>query len=135
MKLLKIALGIFLVVVVVEFIGSHSQSGTASQAQVAAAGPTCGVADIAIDKLRGVTEDGGYARITGRLTNHCAVAIGPEVKITVYNKAGDILKVDDIWPASIKNIPANTEFPFKWLDHVDGFSRYTVNVIDVKTWN
>ena len=67
--------------------------------------------------------------------------VGSERHVDVLSPAdGTVVQIKDIddhdiWPASIKNIPANTEFPFEWIDHVDGFSRYTVNVIDVKTWN
>jgi hypothetical protein len=44
------------------------------------------------------------------------------------------IQVDDIWPASIKNIPANVKFPFEWLDNVEGFHKFDVSVIEVKNW-
>jgi HIRAN domain len=94
----------------------------------------CGVSDISVDKLHAHTEDTGFTRITGRLTNSCASAIGAQLKVTVYDKADEILNVDDIWPASINNIPARSEFPFEWVERVDGISRFTVSVIAVKSW-
>jgi hypothetical protein len=90
----------------------------------------CGVADIAVDKLR----DQGI-HVTGRLLNNCALAVGAQLKVTTYDKAGNILSVDDIWPASISNIPAHSVFPFEWqLTSARGVSTFTVDVTRVKTW-
>lgn len=95
----------------------------------------CGVSDIGIDGLRARPGEASDATIiTGRVMNNCRDAVGVQVKVTAYNQAGDILEVDDIWPASVKNIPGRSDFPFEWIDNVEGFSRFTVRVIDVKAW-
>lgn len=96
----------------------------------------CKLSDITIDKLRGVAEDGGFARITGRVVNHCASAVGVELKITFYGKDGDILKVDDgFWPASVHNIAAGQEYTFEAVeDRADGFRRFEVEVVGLNVW-
>lgn len=95
----------------------------------------CGISDIAIDKLRGTINDEGFARVTGRVVNNCASAVGVELKITFYGKDGEILKVEDgFWPASIHNIPAHHEYTFEDLDNVDGFKSYTVEVVGLNVW-
>lgn len=97
-------------------------------------GAPCSASDFAVDKLRARKEESGFTRFTGRLTNNCAQAVGAQVKLTAYNRAGDILYVQDFWPASINNIPARSEYPFDWLEKVDGLNSFTVTIIGVKTW-
>jgi hypothetical protein len=94
----------------------------------------CGSSDFSFDTLRAQPAGYGFTRITGRITNHCAEAMGAEIKITTYNRAGDILSDDTIWPAGITNIPANSEFPFEWLDTKEVFAKFTVTIISVKSW-
>ena len=94
----------------------------------------CKTSDIVVDKLRSDSSTKGYIKITGRLTSNCADDIGVQIKITTYSKADDIISSRDIWPASIKNIPAKSEWPFEWIDASAPVSRFTVNVIDVKAW-
>jgi maltose-binding protein MalE len=122
-----------------------STTSTASAAKPALAGEDwkipagsssgCDESKIAVDKLRARIEYSEYAHVTGRLINNCDQATGVQVKITVYGKSGDIVKVDDIWPASVKNIPPHSEYPFEWVDRIPEFDRFTVSVIDLKTWN
>jgi hypothetical protein len=93
----------------------------------------CTPSDIAVDKLNGRV-DGDYIYITGRLVNNCASATGVQIKVTIYNKAGDILAANDSWPASINNIPARSDFPFQQgMDRRPGFAKFDVRVIATKT--
>jgi hypothetical protein len=57
-----------------------------------------------------------------------------QIKITTYNRAGDILSDNDFWPVSLNNIPANSEFPFEWLHTKVVFAKFTVTIISVKSW-
>jgi len=94
----------------------------------------CQPSDIGVDKLKGRVER-DYIYIVGRLMNNCAQATGVQIKVTIYDKAGDILTVDDSWPASINNIPARSDFPFEtMIRRVHGFAKYDVRVIATKTW-
>lgn len=96
--------------------------------------PGCTVSDIGVDKLNARRQYENYIKITGRLTNNCAQATGVQVKVTSYDKAGNILGASDIWPASVSNIPGNSEYPFEWLDDLPGFARFEVSVIAVHPW-
>jgi hypothetical protein len=94
----------------------------------------CRPSDIAIDKIKGRV-DGDYIYITGRLVNNCATETGVQIKVTVFDKKGDILAVHDTWPASINNIPARSDFPFQdMMSRVQGFSSFDVRVIAAKEW-
>jgi len=94
----------------------------------------CTTSDFTFSELRAQSAGYGFTRITGRVSNHCAEAKGAQIKITTYNRAGDILSDDDIWPAGINNIPANTEFPFEWVDTKAVFAKFTVTIVSVKSW-
>jgi hypothetical protein len=110
---------------------SVTETGAAQEPVVQQPGNApCGVSSFAVDKLRA-----RGVHITGRLLNNCDLAAGAQVKITTYDKAGSILSVDDIWPASISNIPAHSTFPFEWLmTGASGVDTFTVAVTSVKTW-
>ncbi len=103
-------------------------------APIASAQP-CTPSDITIDKIKGRV-DGDYLYITGRLVNNCSAATGVQIKITIYDKSGDVLDVSDTWPASINNIPAKSDFPFRdMMRRVRGFSKFDVRVIATKAWH
>lgn len=94
----------------------------------------CKPSDIDIDKVRGRV-DGDYVYVAGRLVNNCASATGVQIKITVYNKAGDILTVRDLWPASINNIPPRSDFPFEiMVPRQAGFANFDTRVIGTRVW-
>lgn len=95
---------------------------------------SCTVSKIVVDKLKAQPKGYGYFRITGRLTNNCDQATGVQIKVTVYDKAENILASPDLWPASVSNIPAHSEYPFECLQEAPGFHRFTVSVISVRTW-
>jgi hypothetical protein len=111
-------------------LGANLQQSARSQAAQA----ECGTSDFTFLELRAQPAGYGFTRITGRISNNCAEAKGAQIKITTYNRAGAILSDEDIWPASIHNIPANSEFPFEWLDTKAVFAKFTVTIISVKSW-
>jgi hypothetical protein len=94
----------------------------------------CGTSDFTFHELRAQPAGYGFTRITGRISNNCAEAKGAQIKITTYNRAGDIISDNDFWPASTDNIPANSEFPFEWLHTKVVFAKFTVTIISVKSW-
>jgi len=84
--------------------------------------PGCNVSDIGVDKLNGRV-DGDWIYIAGRLINNCARPTGVQIKVTIYDKGGNILTVHDPWPASVNNIPARSDFPFEdMIQRVEGFA-------------
>ena len=94
----------------------------------------CGTSDFTFHELGAQPAGYGFTRITGRISNNCAEAKGVQIKITTYNRAGDILSDNDFWPASTDNIPANSELPFEWLHTKVVFAKFTVTIISVKSW-
>jgi hypothetical protein len=97
-------------------------------------GSECGTSDFTFHALRAQPAGYGFTRITGRISNNCAEAKGAQIKITTYDRAGDIISDNDFWPANIDNIPANSEFPFEWLHTKAVFAKFTVTIISVKSW-
>lgn len=94
----------------------------------------CAPSDIAVDKLEGRVQR-NYIYIVGRLQNNCSMETGVEIKVTIYDKAGDILAINATWPASINNIPAKSYYPFEhMMKRIAGFSNFEVRVIATKTW-
>jgi hypothetical protein len=94
----------------------------------------CSTADIEVDRLGGRIA-GDWVHVTGSIINKCALPIGVEIKVTMYDASGGIISSKDIWPASIANIPARSDFPFEWMDDVSGFKTFDVRVIRVKKWD
>ena len=111
-------------------LGTNLQQSARSQGTQA----ECRTSDFTFENLRARSAGYGFIRIMGRITNHCAEAKGVQIKITTYNRAGDILSDVDIWPAGINNIPANSEFPFEWVETKAVFTKFTVTIIGVKSW-
>ncbi len=95
---------------------------------------TCAISDITIDKTN-VKVDMDMLRIVGRVINNCSDSTGVQLKIVLYDTEGNIQKVQDMWPASINNIPPHSNFPFEFLTkQIDGFEKMEMRVIDVKKW-
>ena len=73
--------------------------------------------------------------IFGILLNGCDVLTGPQIKVTFYDQAGKVLRVEDMWPASINNVSPKADFPFQVrVNRVEGFARVEVSVVSTKTW-
>ena len=102
------------------------------------AAPTlrCEPVDFTLAKLRG-RQEYDYARVTGIVTNHCGLPAGPQLKWTVYNRAGEVLTSEEFWPAGIRNLAEHQEYPFDFVTSLPpgtGKWRFTVQVIDARQW-
>lgn len=119
-------------------IASHPAPKSSSQIATNAMSSddtSCSPNNIKIKGLTGVDEDGGYARITGVLINNCHEPMGVQLKITLFDKSGNVVDTEDEWPASISNIQPHIEYPFKRLISADRiWTKYSVVPIDVKRW-
>lgn len=74
---------------------------------------------------------------TAIITNNCINSAGVEVKIIGYDKNNEIIKVRDIWPASINNIPPG-EYPIsinQYLEFDKRIESISIEPIRVKIWN
>jgi ribosomal protein L40E len=114
---------------------THERAVPDTGSTVAVSGPKdCRVSDIGLDKITGRMEEYSI-KITGRLLNNCAMPTGVQLKVTIYDKGGAVLAVEDPWPASTNNIPAHTDFPFEVIFmKTKGLAKYDVRVIDVRSW-
>jgi hypothetical protein len=129
---------------VIHFFDSHGNSSTVTSnvvpsrsfvQQIESGGSTCSTGDIKIKGLTGTEEDGGFANITGTLINNCPEPVGVQLKVTLFDKSGNVVDTQDMWPASISNIPPRIEYPFKDLMSVErSWSKYSVVAINVRHW-
>jgi hypothetical protein len=102
---------------------------------VALARPACQVSDIVVDRLNVVNEGNLTTRILGRVSNNCAKPTGVQLKVVFYGKGRDLLKVVDMWPASVNNIPPHSNFPFDIpIERLSNIEKTEASVIQVKTW-
>jgi hypothetical protein len=116
------------------FVRSVAATVGSIAAGLALAQSPCKVSDIAIQKLK-VRDERSITYLVGKLVNNCASPTGVEVKAVFYGKDNEILKVRDMWPASINNIEARSDFPFEIMDDkVEGYSRVEMRVIAVRAW-
>jgi hypothetical protein len=73
--------------------------------------------------------------IIGSILNKCDSSVGVQIKVIFYDKARNILRVEDMWPASVNNIPAHSDYPFQIeVNHVENFDRVEVRVLAVNKW-
>ena len=95
----------------------------------------CAPASTKVDKFRVEQKGTLVTSILGVIVNGCSVPAGVQLKVIFYDKQGGLLRVEDMWPASTSNIPANSDFPFQVsLERVEGFDKVEVRVIRTKTW-
>ena len=98
-------------------------------------GTQCQTSHIKVDKFRVSNEGTITTSVFGVLLNACSEATGVQLKITFLDKAGEILRVEDVWPASTNNVPARTDFPFQMrFPRVEGYDKVDVRVINTKSW-
>lgn len=94
----------------------------------------CTPADVSISKITG-SIDHGHVSVVGTLTHQCAQPTGVQVKLSVYDRKGNLMDVQDQWPASINNIPPNKPYNFSlFANKGEKGSRFTVEPIAVKQW-
>lgn len=94
----------------------------------------CTVSDIKLESIEARPGDIS-TRVLGRVINQCATPVGVEIKLVFYGTSDKLLMVEDVWPASTKNIPARSAFPFDIrLPSEAGFQRVEAQVLRVKRW-
>lgn len=103
---------------------------------VAIAHAECSIDDFELSRPKITEPDKGYLRVTGILINHCAEPAGVQLRLVQKSATGDILNVDNFWPASTKNLAPNEEFPFAVL--LEGMggpeSARFLSVVDSTHW-
>jgi hypothetical protein len=106
---------------------------------VAAASAECKLSDIEIkqsDWTRTPLES--LVQMVGEIVNHCQEDIGVQLKFTFRDVDDKVVGVEDQWVASIKNIKANSSFPFSTSTRItpntSTIKRMTTEVIDIRKW-
>jgi len=91
--------------------------------------------NVTVEKMK-YRKNYDYIIITGNIVNNNNIDIGVQLKTTAYDKSGDPLKVSDYWPASIRNIPANSTYTFEsMMNFVPGTEKFETHPIGTKVWN
>jgi hypothetical protein len=94
----------------------------------------CSINNIVIKKPN-FRYSGDYAYVTGILNQSCKGAIGVELKWTAFYKDGSVAFSQTFWPNSISNIPANTDFPFEFMNSSKiPPASYTIIVNGARIW-
>lgn len=105
-------------------------AGVIASSQVIA----CGVESVTLDKLRAESQH-DILYIYGTMKHKCPEAAGIQLRITVFGKDGEIVDVVKPWPASVRNIPPNENYPFKILARTTSVKgTYNVEIESVKRW-
>jgi hypothetical protein len=78
---------------------------------------------------------GGYFKIVGEVTNNCDEAAGVQLMIVFRDGAGKVTGVKEFWPASIRNIPAHSDYPFETtMDGGEEAKTMQASVIETRKW-
>jgi len=80
-------------------------------------------------------EESGYIKIAGYIKNDNDVPLGVKVKFTCYDKKNEVAKVNESWPASVRNIPAHSKYTFETIfEGYPGIVRLESEIIETRTW-
>lgn len=128
-------------VVVVAGIGSfylsassNGERPTAAAAPVAAKGCWPDKFDIA---MKGGSREKFAAHFFAELTNNNAVACGVQMQVKVFDKGGNLIVVDEPWPASVRNIAPGQSYTFDHMlsgDNAERADHATMSAINAKAW-
>lgn len=114
-------------------IAGCGDSGSTS----AAASDACSTKDITLSNVVFERKSDTHDHITMIVHNGCKKAIGVEISLAVLRENGDVAWAsNNLWPNSVKNIPAGADFPFEWIARrVEGKTRVSYRVNSVKDWD
>jgi hypothetical protein len=74
-------------------------------------------------------------KFTGTVTNNGTEPCGVQLKVSTYDRNGEVIETADFWPASIRNIePGARENFWYFVRHDKAAKTYDAVVIDAKGW-
>ncbi|WP_219096146.1 hypothetical protein [Pseudomonas sp. UMAB-40] len=104
---------------------------------------SCSVSDIKITAMKaqfvdtcGGTKCSPHMTGVATLENTCAEAVGVQIQITGYDKSGSPVSTDELWPASVRNIPPGS-YTFnmsQYLEYDPTIVTFNIKAIDVNRW-
>jgi hypothetical protein len=100
-----------------------------------ASAAACSLQDIEIRQANWRREFESYIRIVGELYNGCSDAVGVELQAVFRDKAGQVVVVEEFWPANTRNIAAKDIYAFSHVARNDQpIEAMSIKIIDVKRW-
>jgi hypothetical protein len=94
----------------------------------------CSVSDFDVKISRTYTEY-GYSHIVGTAKNNSKIPCGVQVKYSTYDKNGAVMRTNDAWPASIRNIGPSRVENFEFMLPADKMtSKVGIEPISTKQW-
>ena len=77
-----------------------------------------------------------YFEVVGELINNCDQPTGIQIRFVGRDAKGDLVAVNEQWPASIRNVPAHSRSPFSTtaFPYDRSIKTLTTEVIQVKQW-
>jgi hypothetical protein len=119
-------------------------SGTATPAamnatRVAAGGrAACDQSQVEVRLIKFYDKGGAhlYMSVLGEIINHCSIPAGAQIRFVGRDAKGEIAAVRELWPASIRNIPAGGRSPFDLtvFDYDRKIKNVDAEVIEVRQW-
>jgi hypothetical protein len=95
----------------------------------------CLPSDILIRQADWHRETAEYVKVVGEMTNGCAELAGVQLQFTFRDGDGKVVDVSEPWPASTRNIPAKSSYPFAFSLRVDIHAKsMDTKAIGVRHW-
>jgi len=117
------------------FVYNYSQTPSVGEARARAATRKAGVEPSVTVSVNKFYRDGEFIKVVGILKNESDAPVGAQVKFTCYNSKGEVVKVNQQWPASVRNIPARGKYTFETMfGAYPGIKRMESEVIEVRKW-
>jgi len=95
----------------------------------------CALADFSIKQPNWRRTIADFVEASGELVSNCDDAVGAQIQVVFRDKAGQVVKAEDLWPASTKNIAAHDSYPFTLTFHVGTeAATMSMGVIELRRW-
>lgn len=110
------------------------RTSAVTSAPIEAAQPACSPSVFTVkgEKFRREYDN---LRFTATVVNGGSMACGVQLKISTYDKAGDVLDTKDFWPASVRNIAPGASENFSYFIRYDkAATNYDIVPIDARVW-
>jgi hypothetical protein len=76
-----------------------------------------------------------YVKVVGEILNTCSEPTGVQLQFTFRDGDGKVIEVQEMWPASTRNIAPNASYPFSFPLAITGRpNTMEAKVIEVKRW-
>ncbi len=77
----------------------------------------------------------GYSHLIGTAKNNNPIPCGVEVRYSTYDKAGELMRTKEGWPASVRNIPPGQSEKFDLMIEYDRTSKNVgIETLSAKHW-